>query len=97
MFLKSPQVAKDMVTKVLKLATEDSDNPDLRDRGYIYWRLLHKNPEGTKRVVLGDKPQIKSEMQVMDKALLGTLVPQLSFMSSVYHVSLVLVLLKPSR
>jgi len=85
LFLKSPQVAQTMVTKVLKLATEDSDNPDLRDRGYIYWRLLHKNPEGTKRVVLGDKPQIVSEMQSLDKTILNTLVPQLSFMSSVYH------------
>ena len=25
--------------------TEDSENPDLRDRGFIYWRLLNANPE----------------------------------------------------
>jgi len=85
LFLKSPQVAQSMVTKVLKMATEESDNPDLRDRGYIYWRLLHKNPEGTKRVVLGEKPQIKSEMASLEKSVLNVLVPQLSFMSSVYH------------
>ncbi|CAD7970369.1 unnamed protein product [Amoebophrya sp. A120] len=85
LFLKMPTQTQNMVTKVLKMATEESENPDLRDRGYIYWRLLHKNPEATKRVVLGDKPQIRSEMQAMDKQTLNALIPQLSFMSSVYH------------
>lgn len=86
LFLKMPSSAQNMVTKVLKLATEESENPDLRDRGYIYWRLLHKNPEATKQVVLGDKPQIRSEMQGMEKTLLNTLIPQLALMSSIYHV-----------
>jgi vesicle coat complex subunit len=25
---------------VLQLATAESDNPDIRDRAYVYWRLL---------------------------------------------------------
>jgi vesicle coat complex subunit len=36
-FLKRPEEAKEMVTQVLTAATESVDNPDLRDRGYIYW------------------------------------------------------------
>lgn len=39
-FLKNPEDTQDMVQKVLDMATEESDNPDLRDRGFIYWRLL---------------------------------------------------------
>jgi vesicle coat complex subunit len=35
-----------------------SDNPDLRDRGFVYWRLLATNPEAAKAVVLGEKPTI---------------------------------------
>ncbi|CAD7938059.1 unnamed protein product [Amoebophrya sp. A25] len=85
LFLKMPATSQGMVQKVLKMATEESENPDLRDRGYIYWRLLHKNPEATKRVVLGDKPQIRSELAPMDKTVLNALIPQLSMMSSVYH------------
>jgi len=27
---------------------QDSDNPDLRDRGYIYWRLLSTDPAAAK-------------------------------------------------
>jgi len=37
-----------MITHVLQMATEESDNPDLRDRGFIYWRLLSTDPEATK-------------------------------------------------
>jgi vesicle coat complex subunit len=30
---------------VLNNATMETDNPDLRDRAYIYWRLLSTDPE----------------------------------------------------
>eukprot|EP00913_Durusdinium_trenchii_P011035 g10359.t1 len=74
-----------MVSKVLQCATEESTNHDLRDRGYIYWRLLATNPEATKRVVLGDKPSIRDDSQYIDKNLLERLSSELSLMSSVYH------------
>jgi AP-1 complex subunit beta-1 len=44
-FLKNPEDTQDMVQRVLDMATEESDNPDLRDRGFIYWRLLSTDPE----------------------------------------------------
>lgn len=34
------------------MATQDSDNPDLRDRGFIYWRLLSTDPAAAKEVRL---------------------------------------------
>ena len=42
LFLKRPKTAatKQMITNILNLATKESDNPDLRERGYFYWRLL---------------------------------------------------------
>jgi len=40
------------------MATEEVENPDLRDRAYIYWRMLSTSPEKTTVVVLGDKPNI---------------------------------------
>mmetsp|Transcript_78628 Transcript_78628/g.163432 ORF Transcript_78628/g.163432 Transcript_78628/m.163432 type:complete len:890 (-) Transcript_78628:222-2891(-) len=85
LFLKKPQQTQDMVSKVLKFATEESNNHDLRDRGYIYWRLLSTNPEATKRVVLGDKPGIRDDSQSIEKGLLEHLVLELAMMSSVYH------------
>ncbi len=40
LFLKKPKNTQKLVQRALDLATQESDNPDLRDRGYVYWRLL---------------------------------------------------------
>merc|ERR1719498_1212186 len=85
LFLKKPVTTQDMVSRALRCATEESNNHDLRDRGYIYWRLLSTNLEATKHVVLGDKPTIRDESQMLEKSLLEKLIADLSLMSSVYH------------
>jgi hypothetical protein len=36
------------VQRVLQAATKDSDNADVRDRAYIYWRLLSSDPTAAK-------------------------------------------------
>jgi vesicle coat complex subunit len=48
LFIKRPSMGQELVPKVLKAATEDVENPDIRDRGYIYWRLLSTDPVATK-------------------------------------------------
>ncbi len=45
LFLQDPGNTQDMVQRVLNMATENSDNPDLRDRGFVYWRLLSTDPD----------------------------------------------------
>ena len=52
LFLKKPATSQALVQRVLQLATTGSDNPDLRDRGYIYWRLLSSDP-ATAKVLWG--------------------------------------------
>lgn len=44
LFLKKPEEGEDLIQKVLQLATEEADNPDLKDRAYIYWRMLSTSP-----------------------------------------------------
>ena len=39
------QSAQRMIQLVLSAATTETDNPDLRDRAYVYWRLLSTDPE----------------------------------------------------
>ena len=47
LFLKKPTgKPQAMIQLVLTYATQATDNPDLRDRAYIYWRLLSTDPEG---------------------------------------------------
>lgn len=71
--------------KVLQAATAESDNPDIRDRAYVYWRLLSSDPQVAKNVVLSTRPQITSTIPVLPTPLLDNLIPHLSTLASVYH------------
>lgn len=84
-FLKNPEDTQDMVQRVLDMATEESDNPDLRDRGFIYWRLLSTDPEAAKLVVLGEKPVIEDDTNKLETGLLNLLIGQIATLSSIYH------------
>ena len=87
LFLKSPQrgEAQQMVQSVLSMSTECTDDPDLRDRGYIYWRLLSNDPEAAKAIVLGPKPPVEDDTAKLDEATLDLLLSQIGTLASVYH------------
>ena len=36
---------KDLVKAVFEKASSKDEEPDLRDRAYIYWRMLKNDPE----------------------------------------------------
>jgi len=44
LYVKKPDDAEELIQSVLKVATEEADNPDVRDRAYIYWRMLSTSP-----------------------------------------------------
>lgn len=85
LFLKRPSDTQELVQNVLGLATQESDNPDLRDRGYIYWRLLSTDPAAAKEVVLAEKPLISEETDMLEPTLLDELICNLASLASVYH------------
>ncbi|CAH8441907.1 unnamed protein product [Schistosoma intercalatum] len=85
LFLKRPSDTQELVQTVLGLATQESDNPDLRDRGYIYWRLLSTDPAAAKEVVLAEKPLISEETDMLEPTLLDELICHLASLASVYH------------
>ncbi|CAK3909944.1 AP-1 complex subunit beta-1 [Lecanosticta acicola] len=85
LFLKKPDQSQGLVQKVLQAATAENDNPDVRDRAYVYWRLLSSDPQIAKNIVLAQRPQIESTIPVLSRPLLEKLLPNLSTLSSVYH------------
>eukprot|EP00055_Hartaetosiga_balthica_P000189 m.135904 g.135904 ORF g.135904 m.135904 type:complete len:860 (+) comp10300_c0_seq1:96-2675(+) len=85
LFLKRPTNTQSLVQKVLGLATQESDNPDLRDRGYVYWRLLLADPAAAKAVVLCEKPLISEETDLLEPSLLDELICHISSLASVFH------------
>ncbi|XP_042490783.1 beta-adaptin-like protein C [Macadamia integrifolia] len=86
LFLKKPtEGPQQMIQVVLNNATVETDNPDLRDRAYIYWRLLSTDPEAAKDVVLAEKPVISDDSNLLDSSLLDELLANIATLSSVYH------------
>lgn len=81
---KSDRV-KDLVHKVLKWATEDVDNPDLRDRGFMYWRLLAISPAKAGEIVLAEKPPISTDTDRMERGALDQLLLHTGTLASIYH------------
>jgi AP-2 complex subunit beta-1 len=81
LFIARPAKGQDLVLKVLTWATKEADNPDLRDRGFMYWRLLSTNLSATKQIVLSEKQiGLESENHFAMEEYIGSL-------ASVYHKS----------
>ncbi|EIW76843.1 Adaptor protein complex beta subunit [Coniophora puteana RWD-64-598 SS2] len=85
LFLKKPDSSQGIVQRVLTTATKDCDSPDVRDRAYIYWRLLSTDPGAAKAVVLAHRPPISVPQTTVSPALLEELLGDLSSLASVYH------------
>lgn len=65
---------------------ENVDNPDLRDRGFIYWRLLSADPQAAKAIVLSEKPlKDTGLMDNLEPSLLDELMYHIGSLASVYH------------
>ncbi|KIY48616.1 Adaptor protein complex beta subunit [Fistulina hepatica ATCC 64428] len=85
LFLKKPDSSQGIVQRVLDVATKDCDSPDVRDRAYIYWRLLSTDPGAAKAVVLAPRPPISIPRTTVAPALLEQLLGEISTLASVYH------------
>ncbi|PKS07177.1 hypothetical protein jhhlp_005777 [Lomentospora prolificans] len=85
LFLKKPAGNQALVQTVLQAATGESDNPDIRDRAYVYWRLLSGDLDVAKNIVLSQKPAISTTIASLPPALLEQLLGELSTLASVYH------------
>lgn len=87
LFVQRPAKGQELVLQVLKWATEETDNPDLRDRGYMYWRLLSSasgNPEITREVVMSDRPAVTVESDRLDEKTLEEMTLNIGSLVSIY-------------
>ncbi|EJD06010.1 Adaptor protein complex beta subunit [Fomitiporia mediterranea MF3/22] len=84
-YKSSSDTSKEIVHKVLKWTTEEIDNPDLRDRGFMYWRLLAINPANAGEIVLAEKPPITTDSDRMDRGSLDQLLLHTGTLGSIYH------------
>ncbi|OCH85011.1 clathrin binding protein [Obba rivulosa] len=85
LYLQKPEGSQGLVQSVLNTATKDCDSPDVRDRAYIYWRLLSTDPGAAKAVVLSHRPPISLPRMTVAPALLEELLSEIPTLASVYH------------
>ncbi|KAI8866685.1 Adaptor protein complex beta subunit [Ramicandelaber brevisporus] len=85
LFLRKADKGKDLVLRTLQTAAQEGDSADVRDRAYVYWRLLSASPQQTGAVVLADKPPIRVDTAALPEQLLEDLVEELGSVASVYH------------
>lgn len=85
LFLKKPEGHQGLVQTILQAATAENDNPDIRDRAYIYWRLLSGDLQIAKAIILSNKPPITTTIPSLPPALLEQLLNEISTLASVYH------------
>ena len=81
-FLKFPDESETFITNLLQKATDETRNPDVRDRAYIYWRMLSSEPEKTKIVVLSDKPILRDDTFSFETSFLDEMIENLALVSS---------------
>lgn len=84
LFIQRPTKGQELVPQVLKWCTEETDDPDLRDRGFMYWRLLSTDPTTAKNVVMGEKPAISAESERLDARTLEELCLNVGTLATVY-------------
>ena len=81
LFLKRPTDTQELVQlELVSLTTQDSENPDLRDRRFIFWRLLSTDPVSAKDVLLAEKLLIAEETDLLEE-----LICHIVSLASVYH------------
>ncbi|RMZ52638.1 hypothetical protein APUTEX25_000757 [Auxenochlorella protothecoides] len=86
LFLRKPsEKPQALIQLVLSYATQETDSPDLRDRAYIYWRLLSADPDAARDVVLAPRPVIEAAADGVDPALRAELLGELGSLASVLH------------
>ncbi|KAK9470964.1 adaptin N terminal region-domain-containing protein [Dipodascopsis tothii] len=85
LFLTRPQSSEALVQKILQTITTECDNADLRDRAYIYWRLLSTNPQTAKEIIMSRKPPVKNVIEELPLPVLEELMSELGTLASVYH------------
>ncbi|EPY50480.1 AP-2 adaptor complex subunit Apl1 [Schizosaccharomyces cryophilus OY26] len=85
LFLKLPAAGSEMVTKILQLCIEEIQDPDLRDRGIIYSRMLSTNPELARKVILTNAPSVDVKAGTYDPDTTEQLLLNVGTLSSVYH------------
>lgn len=85
-YVNKPNDCEDLVKICLQKGGEETENPDVRDRAYIYWRLLEKDPDIAKEMISGEKPAFDFKEEILfEDAMIDNIIENMTNISGVYH------------
>lgn len=64
MYLFQIEPIDSVMTELIQSISDKSTNPDLRDRAYIYWRLLYKDDEKAKEIIFNEQKAVEVDVRV---------------------------------
>ena len=69
---------------IFDYCTKDCEIPDIRERGYMYYRLMSIDPQLASKIITTEKPRISEDISGYDNVLLDKLLNNLGTLASVY-------------
>ncbi|QSL67198.1 hypothetical protein MERGE_001588 [Pneumocystis wakefieldiae] len=85
LYIQQSHNNQSFILSLLKKVIEDTDNPDLRDRAYMYWRLLLEDNYTAKKIIMENIPPITLPLQNFDQKTLDELCLNLGSLSNIYY------------
>ncbi|MCQ2973156.1 MAG: hypothetical protein MJ209_07865, partial [archaeon] len=84
-FVNKPDESEELVKLCLQRGAEETENPDVRDRAYIYWRLLETDPDIAKEMITAEKPKFKYiDEDVIEEDTVDDMIANMTNVSAVY-------------
>jgi hypothetical protein len=85
-FLVDAEDGQEMFQRVITMSTSQVDNPDVRDRAFMYYYLVSEHPDEAQAIIKPDQPVlIKTELYSCDTELVTQLIPQIGTLSVLYN------------
>ena len=84
-FVNKPDESEEIVKICLQKGAEESENPDIRDRAYIYWRLLEIDPDIAKDMMVSEKPPFDfTDEDDLEPDVVDDMIANMTNVSAVY-------------
>ena len=74
-----------ILNQVFDFCTKECENPDVRDRGYMYYRLMTIDPQLASKIIVNEKPKINEDASGFDDNLLAILMDNLGTLATIYE------------
>ena len=83
---KPDDESETLVKSALKMGGEETENPDVRDRAYVYWRLLESEPDVAKDMIMAEKPSFEFKEEIaFEGTIVDNIIENMTNISAVYH------------